>query len=96
MRSRLQIRWLDGITDSLHMILSKLREIVKDRKPDVLQFMRLQRVGQDLATEQQQYSTVYMYYLFFIHSSVGGYLGCFHVLTVVNSAAVNTEVHVSF
>ena len=63
----------------------------------MLQFMGLQRVGQNLATEQQQqYSTVYMYYLFFIHSSVDGYLGCFHVLTVVNSAAVNTEVHVSF
>ena len=27
-----RIRWLDGITDSMHMILSKLREIVKGRK----------------------------------------------------------------
>ena len=32
-----------------------------------------------------------MYYIFFIHRSVDGYLGCFHVLTaIVNSAAVNT------
>ena len=33
---------------------------------------------------------------FFIHSSVDGHLGCFHVLVTVNSAAVSIRVHVSF
>ena len=31
-RGRQRIRWLHGITDSINMSLSKLREIVKDRK----------------------------------------------------------------
>ena len=37
-----------------------------------------------------------MYHSFFIHSSVDGHLGCLHVLAIINSAAMNTEVHVSF
>ena len=35
-----------------------------------------------------------MYHDFFIHSSVDGRVGCFHVLTLVNSAALSTGVHV--
>ena len=37
-----------------------------------------------------------MSYIFCIHSSIDGHLGCFHVLGVINSGAVNTGIHMSF
>ena len=56
--------------------------------------MGSQRVGHDWASELNYY-IVYMYHNFFIHSSVDGHLGCFHVLAIVNSVTVNNGIHVS-
>ena len=41
------MRWLDGITNSVDMSLSKLQELVMDRNPGVLQSMGSQRLGLD-------------------------------------------------
>ena len=61
-RRRLQqrMKWLDGITESMDMSLSNLREIWSTEEYGILQSMVLQRVGYDLKTEKQQILNCYI------------------------------------
>ena len=73
-------------------------EILWTEEPGGLQSIGSRRVEPDLVTkqQQQQYSIVYIYHIILIHSAISEYLGCFHVLAIINGAAVNIEVHASF
>ena len=53
-RERQRMRWLDSITDSVNMSLSKLQEIVKVREAWHVAVHGVTKVGHHLANEQQQ------------------------------------------
>ena len=96
-RGRQSMRWLDGITDLMDVSLSELWELVTDReawRAAILGVTKSQtRLSDWTELNWTEYSII-PHLLF--PSSVDGHIGCFHVLVIVNSAAVNAGACVSF
>ena len=87
-----------SVTNSMDMILSKLLKIVKDRGVwwATVQGVTKSRTRLSDEAHHIQYSIMYIYRSFFIRLSVDRHLGCFHVLVIVTSAAMNIVVLVFF
>ena len=87
-----------SLSDLLHFVEEALGSSISLELTQMHSFLWLSDSlwGCKESDTNEELSLSHMYHKFFIHSSVHGHLGCFHVLAIVNNAAVNNGIHTSF